>query len=90
MELQLPAQVLSHKVFGAQHPDMLTSMGHLVIMYMTQGWQNNVQHLALQVKDLHLWVLRENHPDTLWIILRVLTGVTRSQSQPLWIATRYT
>ena len=22
--------------------------------------------------------------------LRVLTGVTRSQSQPLWIATRYT
>ena len=67
VELQLRVQVLSHKVFGAQHPDTLTSMGHLVVMYMAQGWQNNVQHLALQVKDHH-WVLRENHPDTLWIM----------------------
>ena len=64
--------VLCHKVLGAQYPNTLTSMVHLVVMYMTQDWQNEAQDLVLQVKDLCLWVLRENHPDTLWIMQHIV------------------
>ena len=66
--------VLCHKVLGAQHPDMLRSMVHNVVMYMTQGGLNEGQDLALQVKDIHLQVLGENHPDTLWSLQYIVMG----------------
>ena len=51
---------------------MLTSMAHLVVIYMTQGRRNEAQDLAPQVKDLRLQVLGENHPDTPWIMQHIV------------------
>ena len=41
--------VLCHKVLGAQHPDMLRSMVHNVVMYMTQGGLNEGQDVRYRI-----------------------------------------
>ncbi|BDI28609.1 hypothetical protein CCAX7_006600 [Capsulimonas corticalis] len=50
---------------GPEHPDTLSSIAGLAIIYVNQGRYNDAEPLYLQVKEIQERVLGKEHPDTL-------------------------
>ena len=53
------------RVLGAEHPDTLTSMGNLELIYGNQGRWKEAEELEVQVMETRKRVLGAAHPDTL-------------------------
>ena len=52
-------------LLGAEHPDTLTSMGILSIIYRKQGRWNEAEKLNIQVMNMRMKLLGAEHPHTL-------------------------
>ena len=53
------------RVFGAEHPDTLSSIANLALTYRNQGQQKEAEELEVQVIEIRKRVLKVEHPDTL-------------------------
>jgi len=53
------------RMLGAEHPDTLTSMNNLSVIYKHQGRWKEAEELDVQVMETRKRVLGEEHPDTL-------------------------
>ena len=56
---------LSREVLGERHPDTLTSLNNLAVLYESQGRYGEAEPLFEQALQLRREVLGERHPDTL-------------------------
>jgi len=52
-------------MLGEEHPDSLTSMSNLVVMYWNQGWLKEAEDLVELVMETRKRVLGEEHPHTI-------------------------
>jgi hypothetical protein len=61
------------RILGAEHPDMLTSMGNLTLTYQARG--NTAEAAALQeeVLEKRRRILGAEHPDTLGNVISITT-----------------
>ena len=50
------------------HPDTLSSMNHLALLYWKQGRYDEAESLYLETVEIRRRVLGESHPDTLWSV----------------------
>jgi hypothetical protein len=64
-KLELQVVETRKRKLGADHPDTLTSMGNLALIYYRQGQWNAAQDLFVQVMDLSKKKLGADYPDTL-------------------------
>ena len=64
-ELRLQVKETSLRVFEAEHPDTLKSMGDLAVIYLKQGRWKEAEDLQVPVKETCLRVLGAEHPYTL-------------------------
>jgi hypothetical protein len=53
------------RVLGAEHPDTLTSMTNLALMFWNQGRWKEAEELEVQVVETRKRVLGAEHPSTL-------------------------
>ena len=56
---------LRREVLGEDHPDTLTSMGNLALIYQRQGRWKEAEELEVRVMTIRARVLGDEHPDTL-------------------------
>ena len=56
---------MTKKLYGAEHPDTLRSMGNLGNTYFNQGRWNEAEHLQIQVMDMAKKLLGSEHLNTL-------------------------
>src|SRR3984957_1101601 len=64
-ELQVQVMETSLRMFGAEHPDTLTSIGNLASTYWNQGRWKDAEELQVQVMEMRKRILGAEHPDTL-------------------------
>ncbi|KAE8357567.1 hypothetical protein BDV27DRAFT_164399 [Aspergillus caelatus] len=64
-ELGIQEMELCKRVLGPKHPDTLSSVNNLALIYRNQGQWNKAERLAIQVIELRKQVLGPEHPDTL-------------------------
>ena len=64
-ELQVQAVAMRRRVFGEEHPAMLTSMANLASTYRNQGRWMEAEKLEVQIMEMSSRVLGGEHPDTL-------------------------
>src|SRR5439155_4406934 len=56
---------LRRRVLGEEHPDTLSSMNSIALLYMYQGKYAQAEPVFVKVVQLQRRVLGEEHPDTL-------------------------
>ena len=56
---------MKKKLFGADHPVTLSSMGNLASTYSNQGRWSEAEQLNIQVMEMRKKLLGGDHPDTL-------------------------
>ena len=61
VELDIQVVEMRRKVFGAEHPDTLTSMGNLALVYTNQEQWKAAEELGVQVVEVTQRVLRAEH-----------------------------
>ncbi|PLB41714.1 violaceus kinesin [Aspergillus candidus] len=64
-DLKLQVLQLRKQVLGPEHPETLTSMSNLAIIYQHQGQWKKAEELEIQVLQLRKQVLGPEHPHTL-------------------------
>ncbi|KAF2008245.1 hypothetical protein BU24DRAFT_210045, partial [Aaosphaeria arxii CBS 175.79] len=73
---QLFVQVveLAKRVLGEEHPNTLTSMANLALIYTYQGRWKEAEELNMQVIELRKRVSGEEHPETLTIMANLASN----------------
>ena len=64
-QLQCQVMDMRKKLFGAEHPDTVTSITNLAAIYHSQGKWNEAEQLETQVMEMSMKLLGIGHPDTL-------------------------
>jgi hypothetical protein len=64
-EIQVRVMEKRKRLFGAEHPDTLASMGNLASTFQNQGQWKKAEELQVQVMETRKKVLGAEHPDTL-------------------------
>jgi len=53
------------RVLGEEHPETLSTMGNLALLYWQQGRLDQAEQLGLKTLEIHKRILGEEHPDTM-------------------------
>ena len=64
-QLQVQALDMRKRLFGAEHPDTIRSMGNLAVTCSHQGKWKVAEQLQVQVLDMRKKLLGAEHPDTI-------------------------
>ena len=77
------------RVLGEEHPDTLSSMGNLAVVYYEDGRYVDAEALILEALEIEKRILGEEHPDTLTSLgnLAVLYEATgrNADAEPLYL-----